>query len=130
MGVSTRRATPDLVIIIDILSTKHFDISISILVINDTISLIVYKLFVRLTHCHLQRQRWLPCRLPLYAYSSCNTQSLTINISLIDGLGIYALKEIILKYRSMNSSTFLCFLDASKAFDHINHVKLFEKLIK
>ncbi len=30
----------------------------------------------------------------------------------------------------MNSSTFLCFLDASKAFDSINHAKLFEKLIK
>ncbi len=43
---------------------------------------------------------------------------------------IYALKEIVLKYRSMKSSTFLYFLDASKAFDHINHAKLFEKLIK
>ncbi len=43
---------------------------------------------------------------------------------------IYALKEIVLKYGSMNSSTFLCFLDASKAFDHNNHAKLLEKLIK
>ncbi len=37
---------------------------------------------------------------------------------------IYALKEIVLKYRSMNSSIFLCFLDASKTFD-INYIKLF-----
>ncbi len=43
---------------------------------------------------------------------------------------IYALKEIVLKYRSMNSLTFLCFLDASKVFDRINHAKLFEKLTK
>ena len=32
-------------------------------------------------------------------------------------LCIYALKEIIMRYRNLNSSVFLCFLDASKAFD-------------
>ena len=42
---------------------------------------------------------------------------------------IYALKEAILKYQSLNTNMFLCFLDASKAFDRINHRKLFEKLI-
>uniref|UniRef100_A0A3P9H128 Reverse transcriptase domain-containing protein n=1 Tax=Oryzias latipes TaxID=8090 RepID=A0A3P9H128_ORYLA len=43
---------------------------------------------------------------------------------------IYALKEMIYKYRSLNSSVFLCFLDASKAFDRVNHKKLFMKLTK
>ncbi len=44
-------------------------------------------------------------------------------------LCIYALKEIVSKYTSLNSSVFLCFVDASKAFDRINHEKLFIKLL-
>ena len=42
---------------------------------------------------------------------------------------IYVLKEIIHKYHDLNSSVFLCFLDASKAFDRVNHVTLFKKLL-
>ena len=41
---------------------------------------------------------------------------------------IYALKEIVAHYKSQNSTVFLCFIDASKAFDRINHEKLFLKL--
>ncbi len=33
------------------------------------------------------------------------------------------------KYRSLNSTMFLCFLDVSKAFDRVNHTKLFEKIV-
>ena len=43
-------------------------------------------------------------------------------------LCIFALKEIVNKYRSLNSSVFMCFIDASKAFDRVNHRKLFIKL--
>ena len=43
---------------------------------------------------------------------------------------IYVLKEIIDSYSRLNGSVFLCFLDASKAFDRINHRKLFLKLEK
>ncbi len=42
---------------------------------------------------------------------------------------IYALKEIVGSYRRQNSTVFLCFIDASKAFDRINHEKLFLKLL-
>ncbi len=43
-------------------------------------------------------------------------------------LCIYALKEIINKYRDKNSSVLMCFVDASKAFDRVNHAKLFFKM--
>ncbi len=39
-------------------------------------------------------------------------------------LCIYALTEIVSKYTSLNSSVFVCFIDASKAFDRINYEKL------
>ncbi len=41
---------------------------------------------------------------------------------------IYAFKEIVSKYHSLNSTMFVCFLDASKAFEGVHHAKLFHKL--
>ena len=40
----------------------------------------------------------------------------------------YVLKEIIDAYRVVDGSVFICFLDASKAFDRVNHRTLFAKL--
>ena len=34
---------------------------------------------------------------------------------------IYVLKEIIYLYSKRNGTVFVCFLDASKAFDRVNH---------
>ena len=42
---------------------------------------------------------------------------------------IYALKEIVDMYRQLNGNVFMCFLDASKAFDRVKHSSLFNKLI-
>ena len=42
---------------------------------------------------------------------------------------IFAIKNVIEYYTSQNSPVYTCFLDASKAFDHVNHWTLFTKLI-
>ena len=42
---------------------------------------------------------------------------------------IFVLKEAIDKYVEQESSVYMCFLDASKAFDRVNHFTLFNKLI-
>ena len=44
-------------------------------------------------------------------------------------LCIFTLKSTIQYYRDNNSPVFTCFLDASKAFDRVNHWLLFDKLI-
>ena len=41
---------------------------------------------------------------------------------------IYALKEKVNLYRTKNISVLMCFIDASKAIDGVNHRKLFMKL--
>ena len=42
-------------------------------------------------------------------------------------LCIYSLKEVIEFYKSQSSSVYVCFMDASKAFDRVNHWTLFKK---
>ena len=42
---------------------------------------------------------------------------------------IYVLKEFIEIYRKRNTSVFVTFLDASKAYDKIDHWQLFNKLL-
>ena len=42
---------------------------------------------------------------------------------------IYLLKELVYSYNLCGSTVFCCFLDASKAFDRVNHIKLMTQLI-
>ena len=43
-------------------------------------------------------------------------------------MAIYALKEITDYYLRNSSPVFICYLDARKAFDRVNHWTLFEKI--
>ena len=45
-------------------------------------------------------------------------------------MAVYALKEVVDYYLRNRSSVFVCFMDARKAFDRVNHWTLFEKLIR
>ncbi len=42
---------------------------------------------------------------------------------------VYAFRQTIDYYNSHGNPVFICFLDASKAFDRVNHYTLFNKLI-
>jgi hypothetical protein len=42
---------------------------------------------------------------------------------------IFTLKETVQYYLSLGSPIYLCFMDASKAFDKVNHWHLFDKLL-
>ena len=42
---------------------------------------------------------------------------------------VFALQEIVDFYVSMNSPVYICYLDASNAFDRVNHWTLFRKLL-
>ena len=44
-------------------------------------------------------------------------------------LCLYVFKQIIQYYVKKSSPVYTCFIDASKAFDRVNHDKLFQKLI-
>ena len=45
-------------------------------------------------------------------------------------LSIFVLKQVIEFYSTNGSPLYICFLDLSKAFDKVNHVLLFQKLLK
>ena len=47
----------------------------------------------------------------------------------LTNLCIYTLKEVIEFDKSQSSSVYICFMDASKTFDRVNHWTLFTKLI-
>ena len=67
-------------------------------------------------------------RMMLYLYT--NDNQFGFKTGHCTDMAIFAIKEIINYYKEKNSTMFVCFLDASKAFDRINHGILFMKLKK
>ena len=65
-------------------------------------------------------------RLTQYLGTTCN--QFGFKAKLRTDLCIYALKEVTHMYMKQNSSIVHGFIDASKAFDRVNHFKLFKKL--
>lgn len=59
--------------------------------------------------------------------TSCNQFGFKFGLS--TELCIFSLKQIVDFYRAMSSPLYLCFLDASKAFDRVNHWSLCKKLL-
>ena len=45
-------------------------------------------------------------------------------------LCIFVLKQVLHSYRLKSSPVFICFLDASKAYDRVRHSKLFKSLVE
>ena len=43
---------------------------------------------------------------------------------------LFAMKEVINYYRRLNSNVFACFIDAKGAFDRVNYLELFRKLLQ
>ena len=65
-----------------------------------------------------------------YALTTCSNQFGVKTKHSTDMCIYYAFKEAVLKYRSLNSNVYSCFLAFSKAFDRVNHYVLFDKLLK
>ena len=63
-------------------------------------------------------------------YISTSSNQFGFKSELGTDMPIYLLKEVIDRYKSLNGNVFMCFLDASKAFDRVNHNLLFVKLLK
>ena len=43
---------------------------------------------------------------------------------------LYVLKEIVDRFKCLNATTLMCFLDASSAFDRVTHSMLFRKRVE
>jgi len=66
-------------------------------------------------------------RCKVYLYTTDNQFGFKQNHSAIHC--VYLLKEMIAQYTQLGGPVFVCFMDASKAFDRINHCTLFKKLL-
>ena len=64
------------------------------------------------------------------AFNSMLKTITALHISLGTDTCIYVLKEMVDKYKSLNGGMYMCFLDASKAFDRVKHSVLFNKLTR
>ena len=66
-------------------------------------------------------------KIELYMYTTCNQFGFKDKHS--TDLCLFTFRQIVEYYNSHSSPVFICFMDASKAFDKVHHWTLFKKLI-
>ena len=66
-------------------------------------------------------------RMEKHLYTECNQFGFKTKHG--TDMCVFTLKQVIEYYMLQGSPVYVCFLDASKAFDRINHWTLFSKLI-
>ena len=68
------------------------------------------------------------CRMNDYLYTECNQFGFKPDHG--TSMCVFTMKQIVEYYMNLGSPVYVCYLDASKAFDRINHWCLFSKLIE
>ena len=116
--MATRQSLNCIFVIVPIVKNKRASICSKVNYIPIALASIVSKIFEKLLYDRIS-----------YALTTCSNQ-FGFKTKHSTDMCIYAFKEAVLKYRILNSNVFSCFLDASKAFDRVNHYYAIRQAVK
>ena len=99
------------------------------------VEIIIYLFYMATLMLHIHRNK-----VVLYFHPNFNWTFISILISCDNQLGfkknvsmdmcIFFSKQIVHYYVRKSNPVYVCFIDASKAYDRVNHYKLFGKMLK